>query len=359
MQSIAKVFFRVLDKLKRTQPWQRRRQLEDAGARLLLQSPLLTHGAVTSSVRKNAVRVDQPLILISQIKRSGGTLLSQLFDGHPQCYAHPDELKIGKPHTAWPKFDPSEKPQTTFNRLFEPNAIKASLFGYHKSKADSERRPFVFAGALQKAIFVDEVRRASAPTQRDYLNAYFTAYFNGWLNYQTAYSEKKVVTGFTPGLLMRPESVADYFAAYPDGRMVSVIRDPMNWFPSAKTHNDWTAPELVQSINGWRRSAKAMQGNKSRYGDRYIVLRFDRLVLETERTMRQLAGVIGIDFDPILTVPTFNTVPIMANSSFKFVQKGVVPDSVKRESILSDEESRMIAAELTPLYQKVSSLALT
>ena len=41
--------------------------------------------------------VTSPLALISEIQRSGGSLLSQLFDGHPQVHAHPHELKIGYP----------------------------------------------------------------------------------------------------------------------------------------------------------------------------------------------------------------------------------------------------------------------
>ena len=44
---------------------------------------------------KHLVEVREPLVLISQIPRSGGTLLSQLFDGHPECHAHPGELEIG------------------------------------------------------------------------------------------------------------------------------------------------------------------------------------------------------------------------------------------------------------------------
>ena len=45
---------------------------------------------------KNTINVDQPLVLISQIARSGGTLLSQLFDMHPECHVHPHELKLEK-----------------------------------------------------------------------------------------------------------------------------------------------------------------------------------------------------------------------------------------------------------------------
>jgi hypothetical protein len=40
-------------------------------------------------------KLDAPLVLISQAQRSGGTLLSQLFDSHPAIAAHPHELSIG------------------------------------------------------------------------------------------------------------------------------------------------------------------------------------------------------------------------------------------------------------------------
>ena len=47
------------------------------------------------TARAHAVTIECPLILISQVQRSGGSLLSQLFDGHSMLHAHPYELKIG------------------------------------------------------------------------------------------------------------------------------------------------------------------------------------------------------------------------------------------------------------------------
>ena len=67
----------------------------------------------------------QPLVLISQVQRSGGTLLSQLFDGPPQVHAHPDELKIGGPReTDWPQLDMRLSPDEGFELLFEPAVVR-------------------------------------------------------------------------------------------------------------------------------------------------------------------------------------------------------------------------------------------
>ena len=59
------------------------------------------------------------------------------------------------------------------------------------------------------------------------LDAYFTSYFNAWLDNQNLYTgPKRVVTGFTPRLAMDEGSVERFFAAYPDGTLVSIVRDP-------------------------------------------------------------------------------------------------------------------------------------
>src|SRR3954453_8310414 len=70
--------------------------------------------------RENVLPVDQPLALICQAQRSGGTLLAGLFDGHPQCHVHPQELRIGARHPhPWPRLKPHEDPEAWFSRLEE------------------------------------------------------------------------------------------------------------------------------------------------------------------------------------------------------------------------------------------------
>ena len=50
------------------------------------------YATLLSAVVHRLVPVDQPLVLITQAPRSGGTLLMRLFDGHPACHAIPHEL---------------------------------------------------------------------------------------------------------------------------------------------------------------------------------------------------------------------------------------------------------------------------
>ena len=78
-----------------------------------------------SSPVEGAVFVDRPLILISQVHRSGGSMLAQLFDGHPQVFAHPAELFIGYPNKSdWPYLDLGAGPEAWFFALFEHGLLK-------------------------------------------------------------------------------------------------------------------------------------------------------------------------------------------------------------------------------------------
>ena len=77
------------------------------------------NGLIVDSAAVTLVPVREPLVLISQVQRSGGTLLSQLFDGHPEVHAHPGELHIGPGKSHWPALDPDETPEAWFDALFE------------------------------------------------------------------------------------------------------------------------------------------------------------------------------------------------------------------------------------------------
>lgn len=70
------------------------------------------------------VEITQPLVLISQVQRSGGTLLSQLFDSHFQCHVHPGELHIGNPNkTHWRPVFPGKTPDQMFDLFMRRSAF--------------------------------------------------------------------------------------------------------------------------------------------------------------------------------------------------------------------------------------------
>ncbi|MFL5892582.1 MAG: sulfotransferase family protein [Solirubrobacterales bacterium] len=343
-------------------------EARDTGPRALRRAPdgpaAATLARPLSVLRENVMPVDQPLALICQAQRSGGTLLGRLFDGHPQCHAHPHELHIGdrRPHI-WPSLPLDSEPEVWFANLEEERLGQMFEKGRRRIplKAPGERPeesyyPFLLPPAFQRLIFLQEVeRRAPITSERQILDSYMTSLFNGWLDNQNLRgAEKRWVVAFSPRRAWG-DGLDKLFELYPDGRLISILRDPESWFSSAQGRDPEADPEALLEL--WKRSADEMTEAKERYGELVFVLRFEELVRDTEATMRSLAGFLGIDYDPILATPTFNGYPVGANSSFEVHSTGVLSDPVDRyKEVLSEEQRRWILGECGQLYEKAQTL---
>jgi hypothetical protein len=303
--------------------------------------------------------VTSPLVLISQIQRSGGSLLSQLFDGHPELHAHPHELKIGYPRKyTWPKLDLNDNPRQWFETLFEPSVLDHFKTGYKKQKNLDETFLFLFLPSLQSELFLNYLESIDAVTLRDVFDAYMTSYFGAWLNNQNSSDQKKYITAFTARLSMEKENMEAFFEIYPDGRLISVIRDPKNWYPSAARHRPSVYEDIREALSLWGKSARAMLWNKEKYGDRVCILTFEDLIGKTESAMRYLAEFLAIKFDDGLLMPTFNKIPIKANTSFDAQQHGIINGTLNRYKTLSNEELELINHMSEDLHRQVLNLAV-
>ena len=171
-------------------------------------SPALSLASVADAERLFAARradvvpVTQPLVLISQVQRAGGTLLNTLLDGHPELHVHPYELHIGHPdkHT-WPPLNIDAGPETWLAALREDSTRRLFDHGYRKGSAAREPLPFLVVPSFLERLFrvlVDERRPQS---ERAILDAYATAYFNAWIDAQGLRdTPKRWWVGFAPRL---------------------------------------------------------------------------------------------------------------------------------------------------------------
>ncbi|VAW78846.1 hypothetical protein MNBD_GAMMA15-1319 [hydrothermal vent metagenome] len=302
------------------------------------------------------IAVTAPVALISQIQRSGGTLLSQLFDGHPEIHAHPQELKIGYPKKyIWPRLDLSEAPRRWFELLFEDDVIEAASEGYRKDHKSEQRFPFDFSASLQRKFFLEHIRCAGQITMRDVYNAYFSAYFRAWRNNINYLGDKKYITAFTPRLAATDVDAGYFFDVYPDGRLISVVRDPKNWFPSACLHttkkNKYA--DFDTALDQWLENTQAMMRNKENYGGRVCIVRFEDLIDKTGAVMEYLSDYLGIEFLNFLLTPTFNGSPITANTSFNTGNSGIIKSASMRYKTLGMDEMRRIERKTGDVYGQV------
>ena len=309
---------------------------------------------------ENIHPVTAPLALISQIQRSGGSMLSQLFDGHSEVHAHPHELKFGYPKKYnWPPIDLSDRPERWFEILFEDIVVRHFRYGYKKMEKYADTFLFIFLPSLQKEIFLKYLDSVETGNLRNVFDAYMTSYFGAWINNQNILGEKKCITAFTPRLSIMPENMKSFFDIYPDGRLISVIRDAKNWFPSAARHQPDKYGDIKQALGQWIESAQGMLGNKEKYGDRVCVIKFEDLVGRTQAVMRYLSEFLNIRFKDILLTPTFNKTPIKPNTSFKIEDPGILASVLTRYKTLSPEQLDIIDEMAGDLNDKVLEVVKT
>ncbi len=287
-------------------------------------------------------------------------MLSQLFDGHPEVHAHPHELKIGYPKKyIWPQINLGEDPERWFETLFEDIVIRHSRYGYKKMEKYSETLLFLFLPFLQKDLFLKYLENLQVVNLRNVFDAYMTSYFGAWLNNQNTSSPKKYITAFTPRLSNFSENMKSFFEIYPDGKLISVVRDAKNWYPSASRHILKKYRDINLALSQWNESTQGMIRNKRQYGNRVCIILFEDLIRRTESVMRHLCDFLGIGFNHILLTPTFNTIPIKPNTSFKLEKPGIMFSALERHKNLSREEIKRVDELTQETYKAVRELAIS
>ena len=287
-----------------------------------------------------------PLVLISQISRSGGTWVSQLFDHHPHVWAHPLELRIGSSRKwewpgkwDWPRLSSVSDPQDAWHTLRYTKAQERFGAGAYY-KGNDQIHPMLFNVDIQRALFLRLAANWTPSTDREWFNIYFTSFFSAWLDHQRRYGPKRYVTAFASMLALAPASMARFRQVYPDGWLISIIREPLGWYSSVKQHASGSEKHKNLKKRRGREGAEtayldniqAIHDNRELFGERFVLVDYDALVSDTETTMRTLAARIDLDWHPSLTRQTFNGMTIQPNTSFQGER------AKNRASILTEED---------------------
>jgi hypothetical protein len=159
---------------------------------------------------------------------------------------------------------------------------------------------------------------------------------------------------------MQEENVDRFFSVYPDGTLISIIRDPRAWYLSASKHMPHVYADVEPALQLWRESTQAALEAADRFGDRVLLLTYENLVRETDTTMRRVAERVGIQVRPQLVVPTFNGLQIRANSSEAVDGEGILKERADAyRTSLPAETSERITAVAGDLYELAAGVAAT
>jgi hypothetical protein len=88
-----------------------------------------------------------------------------------------------------------------------------------------------------------------------------------------------------------------------------------------------------------------------------MVIAMHRMLEDVEATMRGVAEFLGIDFLSTLLTPTFNGLPIRANSSFRTERHGVLDAPLRRREAVPEPVLEKIDGVAGRIYEQALALA--
>jgi hypothetical protein len=88
------------------------------------------------------------------------------------------------------------------------------------------------------------------------------------------------------------------FKAYPDAKMLHMIRDPRDRYEASLDMWPDGKGRVGVATGRWLYSTQLAQRNTARYPDRYVIVRYERMVQDTEATLRSICNFLGEDFAP-------------------------------------------------------------
>jgi hypothetical protein len=108
----------------------------------------------------------------------------------------------------------------------------------------------------------------------------------------------KVRWGDQTGLI--EQRAAAIFAAYPDAKMIQMIRDPRDRFEALCARDPRSRRRLGQATAKWLYSEACARRNQRAFPDQYKVVRYESMVSQPEETMRDVCHFLGETFMPAM-----------------------------------------------------------
>jgi len=280
-----------------------------------------------------------PLIMIGQQQRCGGSLLTRLFDSHPELYTHPLENYFGRPYKYhWPVIDTSKPIDDIWRELVEYPLKHMGRKG-RIHKGEHESYPFLYDSVSHKKMFL-EILQGRKMGERIIIQAYFESLFESYSNY-TQPQNPRFYSYFTPRQCLYAE---EFFSAVPEGHIIQIVRHPAAYYNSVKSHNRYYDIQTAKFL--WRLFFfQALYSNLIGWHNYHVVI-FEKLVNEPEKTLRGLCANLEIRYHESLAHPTFNGKVWGGDSNFgalKGISKNVI-DHYKK--FLPQNEIESFAQEI-------------
>lgn len=247
----------------------------------------------------------KPIFLCGH-RKSGTTMLMNLFDSHPGLYVYPSDIRLF--YAYYPLYE--EKEYSFNERKNRINRIIFQLFEEHKIISK-----YLDIGSFRKKFF-ERIESEDFHTEN---------IFNSLI---LAFQEiSKPVLKQHKGTVIKETSLEIYakllFRWHTNAKFIHLIRDPRDNFAALKAglqkryreFGDDEKTILHSLIERCKLGMMLADINQDIIGkNQYCIIRFEDLVTAPEKQLRYMCQFLGINFDESLLVPTIMGNPTRGNS---------------------------------------------
>jgi hypothetical protein len=142
-----------------------------------------------------------------------------------------------------------------------------------------------------------------------------------------------------------------FFEIYPDGRLISLVRKPENWFACARAHEPQNYGNAEEAISRWKESVRVGVDTKKKFGDRVCLIKFEDLISHTESVMHYLSELLKIPYEDILLIPTFDGIPTQPANGQNAENSDAKLQGFTKSRILDKNQQVLIEKMTTATYQ--------
>jgi len=258
--------------------------------------------------------INHPVFICGHPK-SGTSLITALFDGHPEILSYPEETMFFR------RFLPAIEGKTFEEQLVLAETLLIHIFEWNSENPPAHQRDYPDRDYSEISFeAVREEMRRQIPHEPEspceFLNTAVTSFgkVSGFLSAETRHWIEK-----TPYNEYYADQIFNWWTG---AQCIHIVRDPRDNFISyQKKHKNWSATMFGKN---WVKSIRAGLENRKKFGDsRYFILRFEDLLTNPEETMQTLTDFIGIEWHESLLLPTRTGDVWRGNSMFAGEFQGI------------------------------------
>ncbi len=293
------------------------------------------------------------LVMISAGFEHGGNVFHRHMDGHPELLVYPFESQIGcrdyndflasveRVQYRYPEFREGMSPIEIYEEFFDEE-MKTYLRKRNGSKfhdADLKMDENIRRNAFVKRLGEPPYLRRNA------VRSFFQATFDAWENYYTDKRENMVYVGYSPAIGIDSQRMIYDF---PNIKILHLVRNPFSAYRDTK-RRPFPQP-LSKYLITWNIYHSTVEMFSKMYPENVKLLRYEDLVANKEKFMRDVATFVGVSYNETMLYPSWNGKNIEDN----IYPWGTLPHSTEEYNMqiisdLSETEINQIVCGTTAL----------